>query len=366
MSTAAKAQEKAAGAVQATHTPESRLERLKKFETQMNKKYGQNAVIVGTGEPVALARMETGSPELDVILGGGIPCGRIIEIYGPEASGKSTICFSLIAKLLARPQGGTIGYIDAEHALDETYLLKLGADPRKMMINQPDNAEQALEILEDMVDSAMFDVLVVDSVAALVPKSELEGDMGAAQMGLQARLMSQAMRKLTAKVSNTNTTIIFINQIRMKIGVMYGNPETTTGGNALKFYASVRLDVRRTEAVKNGEQVIGQKMRIKTIKNKTAMPYQTAEVILLYGIGFDQITGVYEQAVEKKIFVRVGGRHYFMGDKDNLLAVSRAEMINRLKTDEKYYLEIKELNAKTPTPEKSDDEEEDKSKGKKK
>jgi recombination protein RecA len=333
---------------------EERMKLLGSFSSAMNKKHGANSIVVGKGdaESLVIPRISTGSPEVDGILGGGLPRGRIVEIYGPEASGKSTICFTTIAQL--QKAGGMAGYEDVEHALDRAYLLKLGVDLDKMAISQPDCAEDALTIVEDMVDSGLFDIIVVDSVAALAPKKELEGEMGDAQMGIVARLMAQALRKLTAKVANSKTILVFINQLRMKIGVMYGNPETTTGGNALKFYASVRLDVRRIEAIKDGERVIGQKMRVKTSKIKVAPPYQNAEVALIYGVGFDQITGVYEEAVLKKIITKAGGSHYWMGDKAKKLASSRTEMIAKF-ADSAFLEEVKALNAKTEVP-KEDEE----------
>jgi recombination protein RecA len=326
---------------------DARLKSLTQFASTMNKKWGDESVMVG-GEATSVPRISTGVPEIDGALGGGFPQGRIIEIFGPEASGKSTICWSTIADI--QRNGGMVGYVDVEHALDNSYLSKMGVDLAKMAISQPDTAETALSIVEDMIDTGLFDMIVVDSVAALVPKKELEGEMGDAQMGAMARLMSQALRKLTGKVAKSKTVLVFINQLRMKIGVMYGNPETTTGGNALKFYASVRLDVRRIEPIKDGEKVIGQKMNVKTVKNKTATPGQKVEVSLIYGKGFDQITGVYEEAVLKKILTKAGGRHYWMGDKAKQMAASRSEMVIKMQNDENLLLEIKNLNATTEVP----------------
>lgn len=330
-------------------TMAERLKNLSAFSSVMNKKFGENSVVVGKPDDVSIARISTGSPEIDSILGGGFPKGRVVEIYGPEASGKSTICFTTIAKL--QKQGGMVGYVDVEHALDRGYLMKLGVDLDKMAIAQPDNAEDALTIVENMVESQLFDLIVCDSVAALVPKKELEGEMGDAQMGIVARLMGQALRKVTPKVAASNTVLIFINQLRQKIGVMYGNPETTSGGNALKFFASVRLDVRRIEAIKDGEKVVGQKMAVKTSKIKVAQPFQKAEVALIYGQGFDQITGVYEEAVLKGILAKGGGSHYWMGDKAQKLASSRSEMLQKMKSDEALLEKIKAKNAETEVPE---------------
>lgn len=335
-------------------TEAERMKMIGQFASAINKKMGASTILVGKGDENSyiIPRVSTGSPEIDGILGGGFPRGRIVEIFGPEASGKSTICFTTIAT--AQKQGETVGYVDAEHALDRGYLEKLGVNLDAMAISQPDSAEEALTIVEAMVDSGAFNIIVVDSVAALVPKAEIDGDMGQAHMGLQARLMGQALRKLTAKVSNANVVLIFINQLRMKIGVMYGNPETTAGGNALKFYASVRLDVRRTESIKDGEQVIGQKMNVKTVKIKVAPPFQKVEVNLLYGVGFDQITGVLEEALLKKVITKSGGSHYWQGDKEQKLAPSRAEMLNKMKTDEAFLEMVKETNAKTKVPDKTD------------
>lgn len=330
-------------------TMQERLKKLSAFSSVMNKKFGENSIVVGESENVQISRISTGSPEIDGILGGGFPRGRVVEIFGPEASGKSTICFTTIAKL--QKQGGMVGYVDVEHALDRGYLMKLGVDLDKMAIAQPDNAEDALTIVENMVESGLFDMIVCDSVAALVPKKELEGEMGDAQMGIVARLMGQALRKMTPKVAATNTVLVFINQLRMKIGVMYGNPETTSGGNALKFFASVRLDVRRIEAIKDGEKVVGQKMAVKTAKIKVAPPFQKAEVALLYGQGFDQITGVYEEAVLKRVLVKGGGAHYWLGDKEQKLASSRSEMVQKMKSDEALLEKIKAKNAETEVPE---------------
>jgi recombination protein RecA len=336
---------------------ENRLKSLKQFASSMNKSMGPNTVVIGRGDDLSMviSRISTGSPEVDRILGGGFPRGRIVEIYGPEASGKSTICFSTIVQV--QKEGGGVGYVDVEHALDRSYLEKLGINFDQLVISQPDNAEQALEIAEKMVESGLFDLVVVDSVAALVPKKELEGDMGDAQMGIVARLMGQALRKMTASVSDKKTVLVFINQLRQKIGVMYGNPETTSGGNALKFFASVRLDVRRTELIKDGENVVGQKMKIKTAKIKVAPPFQTTEVSLIFGVGFDQITGVYEEAVSKRVLTKAGGSHYWMGDKAKKMAGSRSEMINLLKTKPDLLNEVKELNAVTEFPTESAEEE---------
>ena len=258
--------------------------------------------------------ISTGSLGLDVALGiGGLPRGRIVEIYGPESSGKTTLTLSVIAQ--AQKMGGTAAFIDAEHALDPVYAEKLGVNIDDLIVSQPDTGEQALEVAEMLVRSGAVDVLVVDSVAALVPKAEIEGEMGDSHVGLQARLLSQAMRKLTGTIKQTNCLVIFINQIRMKIGVMFGNPETTTGGNALKFYSSVRLDIRRTGAVKEGEEVIGSETRVKVVKNKVAPPFRQAEFQILYGKGIYRMGEVIDLGVKLNLIEKSGAWYSYKGDK---------------------------------------------------
>ena len=256
----------------------------------------------------------TGALSLDIALGiGGLPRGRIVEIYGPESSGKTTLALSTIAQ--AQKAGGTVAFVDAEHALDVSYARKLGVKVDEMLISQPDTGEQALEITETLVRSGAVDVLVVDSVAALTPRAEIEGDMGDSHMGLQARLMSQALRKLTAVINRSNTLVIFINQIRMKIGVMFGNPETTTGGNALKFYSSVRLDVRRIGAIKNGEEVTGNRTAVKVVKNKMAPPFAKVEFDLMYGEGISEEGDILDLAVKKDLFEKSGAWYSYKGER---------------------------------------------------
>jgi recombination protein RecA len=283
--------------------------------TQIERQYGKGA-IMRWGEntlPGEIPTVSTGSLSLDLALGvGGLPRGRVVEIFGPEASGKTTLALHAVAE--AQKAGGTAVFIDAEHALDVKYAKRLGVDVDKLLISQPDTGEQALEIAEELVRSSAVDVIVIDSVAALVPKAEIEGEMGDAHMGLQARLMSQALRKMTGTISKSNTIVIFVNQIRMKIGVMFGNPETTTGGNALKFYSSVRLDIRRIAAIKQGQDVIGSRTKVRVVKNKVAPPFREVEFDLIYGEGISREGDVLDLAVEKNI-VEKSGTWYTYRDK---------------------------------------------------
>jgi len=282
---------------------------------QIEKNFGKGAIQkMGDREIVAIPVISTGSISLDTALGvGGVPQGRIIEIYGPESSGKTTLTLHIVAE--AQKMGGVAAFIDAEHALDPEYAQKLGVDVDNLLISQPDSGEQALEIAEVLVRSGAISVIVIDSVAALTPKAELEGEMGDSHMGLQARLMSQALRKLTGVVSRSNTCLIFINQIRMKIGVMFGNPETTTGGNALKFYSSVRLDIRKIGAIKSGEDVVGNRTRVKVVKNKVAPPFQQAEFEIIFGEGVSKIGEVLDLGVAHNIVEKSGAWYSYNGNR---------------------------------------------------
>ncbi|UJP07295.1 MAG: recombinase RecA, partial [Nitrosomonas sp.] len=295
---------------------ENRSKALDAALAQIEKQFGKGSIMRLGANDVAydIQVVSTGSLGLDIALGvGGLPRGRIIEIYGPESSGKTTLTLQVIAEM--QKLGGTAAFIDAEHALDPQYAQKIGVNVKELLISQPDNGEQALEIADMLVRSGSVDIIVVDSVAALTPRAEIEGDMGDPQMGLQARLMSQALRKLTANIKRSNTMVIFINQIRMKIGVMFGNPETTTGGNALKFYASVRLDIRRTGSIKKGEETIGNETRVKVVKNKIAPPFKQADFDILYGEGISRESEIIELGVAHKLIDKSGAWYAYQGEK---------------------------------------------------
>lgn len=295
---------------------ENRSKALAAALSQIEKQFGKGSIMRLGMHDVAgdIQVVSTGSLGLDIALGvGGLPRGRVIEIYGPESSGKTTLTLQVIAEM--QKIGGTAAFIDAEHALDPQYAKKIGVNVQELLISQPDNGEQALEIADMLVRSGSVDVVVVDSVAALTPRAEIEGEMGDPQMGLQARLMSQALRKLTANIKRSNTMVIFINQIRMKIGVMFGNPETTTGGNALKFYASVRLDIRRTGSIKKGDEIIGNETRVKVVKNKVAPPFKQAEFDILYGEGISRESEIIELGVLHKLIDKAGAWYAYNGEK---------------------------------------------------
>jgi recombination protein RecA len=301
---------------EAAKTDSSKEKAVDLAVTQIERQYGKGA-IMRLGADALLGEVptiSTGSLSLDLALGvGGLPKGRVVEIYGPEASGKTTLALHVVSE--AQKKGGVAAFIDAEHALDVHYAKRLGVNTDDLLISQPDTGEQALEITEILVRSAAVDVIVIDSVAALVPKAEIEGDMGDAHMGLQARLMSQALRKLTATISKSHTIVIFVNQIRMKIGVMFGNPETTTGGNALKFYASVRLDVRRIGSIKQGQDVIGSRTKVRVVKNKVAPPFKEVEFDVIHGEGISREGDVLDLAVEKNIVEKSGTWYNYQGQR---------------------------------------------------
>jgi len=291
----------------------SKQDALAQAISSINKSFGDGSIMqLGDNQKLDVEVVSTGSLLIDEALGiGGLPLGRIVEIYGPESSGKTTLCLSVVAQM--QKNGGTCAYIDAEHALDIGYAEKLGVNVKDLFVSQPDCGEQALEITDTLVRSGGIDLIVIDSVAALTPRAEIDGDMGDSHMGLQARLMSQALRKITGAIHNTNTLVIFINQIRMKIGIMFGNPETTTGGNALKFYASVRLDIRKTGQIKKGDEIIGNETRVKVVKNKMASPFKVADFNILYGHGIDYLNEVIDILVAKGV-IKKSGSWYTYGD----------------------------------------------------
>ncbi len=307
---------------------------------QIEKQFGKGSIMrLGENSIIDLDFIPTGSLDLDIALGiGGVPRGRIVEIYGPESSGKTTIALHIIAE--AQKKGGIAAFIDAEHALDPGYAKKLGVDVENLIISQPDTGEQALEITEALVRSGAVDVIVVDSVAALVPRAEIEGDMGDSHVGLQARLMSQALRKLAGAISKSHTTCIFINQLREKVGIMFGNPETTTGGRALKFYASIRLDVRRIDSLKQGDEIVGNRTRVKVVKNKVAPPFKQAEFDIMYGGGISKEGSVLDAGVTAGIVNKAGS---WFSYNDQKLGQGRENSKEFLKTNPEIYSEIETL-----------------------
>jgi recombination protein RecA len=336
--------------------------------TQIERQFGKGSIMrLGGAEIIDVLVIPTGSLSLDMALGvGGIPRGRVIEIYGPESGGKTTLALHIVAE--AQKMGGLAAFIDAEHALDMSYARKIGVDVDNLLIAQPDTGEQALEIAETLVRSGALDVLVVDSVAALVPKAELEGDMGDAQMGLQARLMSQALRKLTGTISKSRTCVIFINQLRMKIGMFMGNPETTTGGNALKFYASMRLDIRKITAIKQGENVVGNHVRVKVVKNKVAPPFRETEFDIIFGEGISREGDVLDLAVNNGIVERSGTWYSYKGDR---LGQGRENVRLGLKDNKELLARIEDevrekFGLKKPAPPEEKPPEKDKEKEKEK
>lgn len=334
----AKKTEKAEMAEKST-TAEGKLKALGLAMDQITKQFGDGSIMkLGEANKVDVELIPSGALSLDLALGGGYPKGRIIEIYGPESSGKTTLTLHAIAEV--QRAGGTAAFIDAEHALDPSYARRLGVDTDNLLVSQPDNGEQALEIAETLVRSNAVDLVVVDSVAALVPQAEIDGDMGDSHMGLQARLMSQALRKLTGIINKSKTTVIFINQIRMKIGVMFGNPETTTGGNALKFYASVRLDIRRTGQIKNGEEIMGNRTKVKVVKNKIAPPFRIAEFDIMYNEGISKTGDVLDLAVIHEIVGKAGA---WFDYKDAKIGQGREATKTYLKENPEVLNEIDQL-----------------------
>ena len=326
---------------------EGKLKALGLAQEQINKQFGDGAIRrLGDTKTVDVELISSGTLSLDLALGGGYPRGRIIEIYGPESSGKTTLALHAIAEIQKR--GGTAAFIDAEHALDPAYARRLGVDTDNLLVSQPDNGEQALDIVETLVRSNAVDMVVVDSVAALVPQAEIDGDMGDSHMGLQARLMSQALRKLTGIINKSRTTVVFINQIRMKIGVMFGNPETTTGGNALKFYASIRIDIRRTGQIKSGEDIIGNRTKVKVVKNKIAPPFRVAEFDIMYNEGISRSGDVLDLAVLNNIVDKSGAWFSYGGEK---IGQGREASKEYLKKNPKV---LAEIDAKVRTKAKDD------------
>ncbi len=344
---------------------ESRKKALGAALSQIEKQFGKGSVMrLGDGVSTRdIEAISTGSLALDVALGiGGLPRGRIVEIYGPESSGKTTLTLQVIAE--CQKMGGTAAFVDAEHALDPAYAKRLGVNVDELLISQPDTGEQALEITDMLVRSSAVDIIVIDSVAALTPKAEIEGDMGDQHMGLQARLMSQALRKLTANIKRSNTLVIFINQIRMKIGVMFGNPETTTGGNALKFYASVRLDIRRTGNIKNGDEVIGSETRVKVVKNKVAPPFRQAEFEILYNEGISREGEIIELGVQQGLIDKAGAWFSYQGQrigqgKDNARTFLKEHSDMAKELDTKLRELLLKQNTQKGTPEDIDMETEE-------
>jgi len=314
---------------------------------QIEKQFGKGSIMrLGEAHKIDIETIPSGSLSLDIALGGGIPKGRVVEIYGPESSGKTTVCLHAVAEV--QKSGGTAAYVDAEHALDPGYAKRIGVDIQNLLLSQPDSGEQALEVVEALVRSNAVDIVVVDSVAALVPQAEIEGDMGDAHMGLQARLMSQALRKLTAVISRTKCTVVFVNQLRMKIGVMFGNPETTTGGQALKFYSSVRMDIRRLSQIKIGDEIIGNHVRVKVVKNKIAPPFREAEFDIMYNEGISREGDIIDLAVAKDVVVKSGAWFEYGGAK---IAQGREAAKQYLRDNPKVLEKISGLTREAATKE---------------
>jgi recombination protein RecA len=327
--------------------PSGKSQALQLAVDQIEKQFGKGSIMrLGENHAVDIETFPTGSLGLDLALGGGIPRGRIIEIYGPESSGKTTVCLHAVAEV--QKSGGTAAYVDAEHALDPAYAKKIGVDVNNLLLSQPDSGEQALEVVETLVRSNAVDIIVVDSVAALVPQAEIEGDMGDAHMGLQARLMSQALRKLTGVINKSKCTVVFVNQLRMKIGVMFGNPETTTGGQALKFYSSVRMDIRRVSQIKQGDAVIGNHVRVKVVKNKVAPPFREAEFDIMYNQGISREGDVIDLAAAHEIVQKSGAWYEYKGEK---IAQGREAAKKYLAENPKVYEEVAAATKEAATKE---------------
>jgi recombination protein RecA len=327
--------------------PSGKSQALQLAVDQIEKQFGKGSIMrLGENHAVDIETFPTGSLGLDLALGGGIPRGRIIEIYGPESSGKTTVCLHAVAEV--QKSGGTAAYVDAEHALDPAYAKKIGVDVNNLLLSQPDSGEQALEVVETLVRSNAVDIIVVDSVAALVPQAEIEGDMGDAHMGLQARLMSQALRKLTGVINKSKCTVVFVNQLRMKIGVMFGNPETTTGGQALKFYSSVRMDIRRVSQIKQGDAVIGNHVRVKVVKNKVAPPFREAEFDIMYNQGISREGDVIDLAAAHEIVQKSGAWYEYKGEK---IAQGREAAKKYLAENPKVYEEVAAATKEAATAE---------------